>query len=166
MTKIQNIKCPVPQNQRPLHEYSELKQSFGFMWTTQDTLSFFKTSTFLILSFAFIATGIISSMPKWENDIVNSILQVGMSSMIFFIILLLRLYLAWKYIYTRLLKSTLNYEESGWYDGQTWIKPPEILIQDRLAGVYEVSPILKKLEIALTVSFLILCINIVIYIIK
>ena len=30
------------------------------------------------------------------------------------------------------MEATVPYEESGWYDGQVWIKPPEILIQDRL----------------------------------
>lgn len=162
----QNIKCPVPQSQRPLNEYSNLKQSFGFIWTTKDTLSFFKTSIFLILSFASISTVVVSSTPNWENNILSSILQVGMSSMIFFILLLLRVYLAWKYVYRRLIKSTLSYEESGWYDGQTWIKHPEILIQDRLAGIYEVLPILKKLELSLAISSAVLSISIVIYIIK
>ena len=29
------------------------------------------------------------------------------------------------------MEATVPYEESGWYDGQIWIKPPEILLQDR-----------------------------------
>ena len=32
------------------------------------------------------------------------------------------------------MEATVPYEESGWYDGQIWIKPPEILLQDRLIG--------------------------------
>ena len=36
-------------------------------------------------------------------------------------------------------------------DGQTWIKTNEVLIQDRLIGVYEVLPILKKLQLVLSI---------------
>ena len=38
------------------------------------------------------------------------------------------------------MEATVPYEESGWYDGQIWIKPPEILLQDRLIGTYEIYP--------------------------
>jgi hypothetical protein len=58
----------------------------------------------------------------------------------------LRSYLGWQYIYSRLMEATVPYEESGWYDGQVWIKPPEILLQDRLIGTYEIYPGLKRLE--------------------
>ena len=44
------------------------------------------------------------------------------------------------------MEATVPYEESGWYDGQVWIKPPEILLQDRLIGTYEIYPGLKRLE--------------------
>ncbi|MGB1417699.1 MAG: CGLD27 family protein, partial [Synechococcus sp.] len=44
------------------------------------------------------------------------------------------------------------YEESGWYDGQVWIKPPEVLLQDRLIGTYEIYPGLLRLQ--MTVSSL------------
>jgi hypothetical protein len=50
------------------------------------------------------------------------------------------------------MNATITYEESGWYDGQTWIKTNEVLIQDRLIGVYEVFPILKKLQLVLSLS--------------
>ena len=63
----------------------------------------------------------------------------------------LRLYLAWLYIYDRLMNASVTYEESGWYDGQTWIKTNEVLIQDRLIGVYEVLPILEKLQVVLAI---------------
>ena len=72
-------------------------------------------------------------------------------SFLIFTIWILRLYLAWLYVYDRLMNATVTYEESGWYDGQTWIKTNEVLIQDRLIGVYEVLPILKKLQLVLSI---------------
>ena len=32
----------------------------------------------------------------------------------------------------------VEYEETGWYDGQVFVKPPEVLARDRLLGSYEV----------------------------
>ena len=37
-------------------------------------------------------------------------------------------------------------EETGWYDGLTFVKPPEVLARDRLLGTYEVSPVMKRLR--------------------
>ena len=53
------------------------------------------------------------------------------------------------------MEATVSYEESGWYDGQVWIKPPEILLQDRLVGTYEIYPGIMRLQLTL-VLFLIL----------
>ncbi|MCI06523.1 hypothetical protein A2U01_0027583, partial [Trifolium medium] len=30
-------------------------------------------------------------------------------------------------------------EETGWYDGQIWVKTPEVLARDRLLGSFSVS---------------------------
>ena len=38
----------------------------------------------------------------------------------------------------RLLSAAVEYEETGWYDGQLFVKPPEVLARDRLLGSYEV----------------------------
>jgi hypothetical protein len=37
-------------------------------------------------------------------------------------------------------------QETGWYDGQTFVKPPEVLARDRLLGAYEVNPIMSRLR--------------------
>jgi hypothetical protein len=46
----------------------------------------------------------------------------------------------------RLLTASLEYEETGWYDGQVFVKPPEVLTRDRLLGTYEVKPVLARLR--------------------
>jgi hypothetical protein len=32
----------------------------------------------------------------------------------------------WSYVGDRLLSAVVPYEETGWYDGQMWVKPPEV----------------------------------------
>jgi hypothetical protein len=63
------------------------------------------------------------------------------------ILALARLYLGWFYISDRLYSPTVFYEESGWYDGQTWNKPPDVVNRDRLIVTYEIKPILRRLQI-------------------
>lgn len=60
---------------------------------------------------------------------------------------LIRLYLGWTYVRDRLYSPVIFYEESGWYDGQTWTKPQEVLTRDRLIVSYEIKPIIRRLQI-------------------
>lgn len=64
--------------------------------------------------------------------------------------LVLRLYLGWDYVTQRLLSAAVPYEETGWYDGRTFAKPPPVLARDRLLGRYEAVPIRARLRQILT----------------
>ena len=138
--------CPVPRYQRPLSEYNDLKNSFIFSWTTEDLLSFSKNLIILLLSLIFFTSVVITSSHGWEKSQTIALLEIISSALIIFNLWIIRLYLAWRYIYTRLMNATVSYEESGWYDGQIWVKTNEVLLQDKLVGTYEVSPILHRLR--------------------
>nr|BBK20314.1 ycf36 protein [Cryptomonas curvata] len=159
-----NRQCPVPKYQRPLTEYNDLKNSFTFSWTKEKSHLFGKTLTiFLIILVFFIYILSIDKHAQEKNE-VTSFLQMIASALGIFNLWILRLYLAWKYIYDRLMNATVSYEESGWYDGQTWVKTNEVLIQDRLVGTYEVLPVMDRLRTVIltltTVIFFITYINI------
>lgn len=62
------------------------------------------------------------------------------------LLVLLRLYSGWSYVGDRLYRAVIPYEESGWYDGQQWTKPPEVLSRDRLILTYQVKPVLLRLQ--------------------
>lgn len=75
-----------------------------------------------------------------------------------------RMYLGWAYVGNRLLSATVEYEETGWYDGQIWVKTAEVLARDRLLGSFQVKPVLSKLKdslIALAIS-LALCVSLLV----
>ncbi|KAK9131135.1 hypothetical protein Sjap_011622 [Stephania japonica] len=63
----------------------------------------------------------------------------------------LRMYLGWSYVGNRLLSATVEYEETGWYDGQLWVKTAEVLARDRLLGSFSVKPVLNRLKYTLVV---------------
>ena len=63
------------------------------------------------------------------------------------VLVVLRLYLGWSYVRDRLASPIIFYEESGWYDGQNWMKPQQVIDRDRLVVSYEIKPIIQRLQI-------------------
>jgi len=63
----------------------------------------------------------------------------------------------------RLLSATVFYEESGWYDGQLWIKTAEIMTKDRLVGLYELNPCMTRISYTLALSVIIWILEVMIY---
>ena len=153
--------CPVPKDQRPLNEYKKLKESNNFFWCIQDKDNYLKAflslSFFSLLFSSFILVISAFSFSSIKYFIIYSVL----ASVIITTLSCCRSYLGWQYIYSRLMEATVPYEESGWYDGQIWIKPPEILLQDRLVGTYEIYPGLLRLQYTLASLFFLFLIAIV-----
>jgi len=78
-------------------------------------------------------------------------------------LILIRLYLGWSYILYRLFSATVFYEESGWYDGQMWLKTPEMLTKDRLVGTYYILPLLNRIKFTFGVLVLFTIIDVSFY---
>ena len=74
----------------------------------------------------------------------------------------IRLLLGWRHIYKRLTSEIIEYEESGWYDGQIWIKPIELKEKESLIASIEVKPILKNLTQVTSVIISLILIGILI----
>jgi len=91
---------------------------------------------------------------------VNIILYTVSFGTFFVALIFLRVYLGWIYVYERLVKATISYEESGWYDGQIWIKTPEVLIQDKLLATYELLPTINRIKNSLIICLIIIACSI------
>ena len=141
--------CPVPKEQRPLNEYKKLKESNNFLWCIKDKNTYLKSLFYMSLSSFFLCFFVLKISSFSVNNINFLFISSILAGIILVIFLCLRSYLGWQYIYSRLMEATVPYEESGWYDGQIWIKPPEVLLQDRLIGTYEIYPGLLRLQITL-----------------
>ena len=61
-------------------------------------------------------------------------------------LILFQLYVGWSHIRERLYQEKISYEESGWYDGQVWLKPDAMLTRDRLIVSYEIQPVIARLQ--------------------
>jgi hypothetical protein len=138
--------CPVPSDQQPVNEYEALKESWFFGWGMLEMPAYGRKLAWagfwgwlLVIPIAF------ASFP-WQKFPLRFLLSSSLGAALTAALVLLRLYLGWYYIRDRLNSEQVVYEESGWYDGQVWRKPPEILTRDRLIAVYQVTPILQRLR--------------------
>ncbi|KAG1342057.1 putative Casein kinase II subunit alpha-2 [Cocos nucifera] len=76
---------------------------------------------------------------KPPEDPLKFVLAAGTGTLLLVSLVVLRIYLGWSYVGDRLLSAVIPYEESGWYDGQMWVKPPEVkpvikLLKQTLVG--------------------------------
>jgi hypothetical protein len=138
--------CPVPTEQRPINEYKSLQESWFFGWSSTSTPTFLRCLG-LLWGLCYLITAPIaaSSFDPWDA-LGHFVLAASGGNAVLISFVLLRLYLGWLYVYRRLDCPTVDYEETGWYDGQSWTKPPEDLAQDRLIGIYQIRPILARLK--------------------
>ena len=137
-------KCPVPSEQQPTNEFIELSKSKIFSWPkSKKSLVFalikFWIGTFII--FLVISSGSI----YFKTSILKYILLSLFSSLAIPLLISIRLYLGWNHVFKRLTSEKVEYEESGWYDGQVWIKPLVLKEKESLIASIEVKPILKNL---------------------
>jgi hypothetical protein len=137
-------KCPVPLEQQPTNEFIELSKSVIFSWPKT------KKSLIIVLFKFWIGTFILflvisSGSIYFKKSILKYILLSFFSSLSIPFLISLRLYLGWNHVFKRLNSESVEYEESGWYDGQVWLKPLALKERESLIASNEVKPILKNL---------------------
>jgi len=136
--------CPVPKEQQPTNEFIELSKSKIFSWPKSK-----KSFSIILLKFwlgTFLIFIVISSGSVYfETSTLKYILLSFFSSLSLPFLFSIRLYLGWNHIFKRLTSEKVEYEESGWYDGKTWLKPVNLKEKESLIATLEVKPILKNL---------------------
>lgn len=61
--------------------------------------------------------------------------------------ILLRIFSGWSYIGSRLTSTVIEYEESGWYDGDIETKSPSEQLRDELLYEEKVQPVVERLKL-------------------
>ena len=148
---MNKIICPVPLNQRPLNEFNSIRNSWIISWPFLERSTFYRKLTYSWLLIIPISLTISYGSDYLKNNIFDLIFVSLTASLAFPIILLIRQWLSWVYIYKRLSSENIEYEESGWYDGQTWEKPIDWRAKDLLIAQHQVKPILNHLKMLVTI---------------
>ena len=141
---MNDSKCPVPKEQQPTNEFIELSKSRIFSWPKTK-----KSLILVLIKFwlgAFVLFLVVSSGSVYfKTSTLKYILLSFFSSLSIPLLLSIRLYLGWNHVFKRLISEKVEYEESGWYDGQIWEKPLVLKEKESLIASIEVKPILKNL---------------------
>ena len=138
--------CPVPPEQRPLEEYGQLCRSWFFVWPLTGWSGLMRP---LLISWLLLLplTLLVASGSYALRRQLPLLVLVGLvAALLLPLLLLLRQWLGWSYVNRRLVAVRINYEESGWYDGQVWEKPLAWRQQDLLVSQHQVRPVLLKLQ--------------------
>ncbi|MFM1901248.1 MAG: DUF1230 family protein [Synechococcaceae bacterium WB9_4xC_028] len=137
--------CPVPPEQRPQEEFQQLARSWFFTWPTEETRGLGRA--LLISWFLCVPFTLLVASGSWtlRNDLPRLIAAGSVAALVLPMLLLMRQWLGWSYVHKRLLAEQVEYEESGWYDGQVWEKPLAWRERDLLMARHEVRPILGRL---------------------
>ena len=137
-------KCPVPKEQQPINEYIELSKSKIFSWPKTKKSLILVLFKFWIGSFVLFII-ISSGSIYFETSTLKYVLLSFFSSLSVPILISIRLYLGWNHVFKRLISERVEYEESGWYDGQVWMKPLVLKEKESLIASIEVKPILNNI---------------------
>jgi hypothetical protein len=155
--------CPVPKEQQPINEYQELQESWFFSWVKLAPTKYIAKLVWVgVWSSIVTAPLSAASFPIAKYPVQFGICAIG-GSLIVVALTGIRLYLGWIYIKNRLDGEAIFYEESGWYDGQTWLKTPEILNRDRLLVSYEIKPILQRIQMTFIALVVIVIVGIILW---
>ena len=141
---MNEFKCPVPKEQQPTNQFIELSKTKIFSWPKTKKLLILILIKFWIGAFVIFLV-IASGSVYFKTSLLRYILLSFFSSLSIHLLILIRLYLGWNHIFKRLNSEKIEYEESGWYDGQVWIKPISLKEKESLIANTEVKPILKNL---------------------
>ena len=146
---MSKIICPVPLNQRPLNEFNSIKNSWIISWPLLERNIFYRKLIFSWFFFTPVSLTISYGSDYLKNNIFDLLFISFTASLAFPILILIRQWLSWVYIYKRLNSEKIEYEESGWYDGQTWEKPISWRAKDLLIAQHQIKPILNHLEVVI-----------------
>ena len=144
--------CPVPPEQRPLQEFRDLCDSWFFVWPRDTQRSLNRALLISWLLILPVSALIVSGSITLRRHPLQLVLAAAVASLVLPLLLLVRQWLGWTYIHRRLMDHRIEYEESGWYDGQVWEKPLVWRQQDYLVARHQVGPILSRLARAMALA--------------
>jgi hypothetical protein len=116
----------VPSDQRPVNELKALREDWLYSWAQLPPSALLSRVGGLGAGvFALLGAPISNGTFDPARQPAEFALAAGAGTLAVVAVALVRIYLAWSYVGNRLLSATVEYEETGWYDGQLFVKPPK-----------------------------------------
>lgn len=144
--------CPIPDDQKPINEYIDLKENQFFNWTLFSD-RFYNKKLFEVFVFSFFlisGLGFNFQIENFEKWILSNLL----SSLLILLSILFIIFLRWTDIKKKFNEARIFYEESSWFDSQIWDKPFFLIKNDKLIFNQKINPILHRLKKSLIIVLL------------
>ena len=132
--------CPVPDDQKPINEYLNLKENKFLNWGNLNTNNNKKfLATLFLTFFSFF------SIIQFKTFSFSNFFEILFNTLVIIQFFLLVILIRWITINQKFQNSRLIYEEASWYDGQIWEKPFFLIKNDRLISTQKIEPILEDI---------------------
>ena len=135
--------CPVPDDQKPINEYLNLKQNKFLNWGNLNSKKNKKFLLTLFLTFFFVFS--FFSIGQFEFLSFSNFFEILFNTLVIIEFFLLIILIRWITINQKFQNSRLIYEEASWYDGQVWEKPFFLIKNDKLISTQKIEPILEEI---------------------
>lgn len=156
-------RCPVPAEQQPINEYQGVSESWFYGWGSRDLAGYLKPVAILWFAGWVVAGPMAAASFVPAKHPLSFGLSGALGALVLPVLALVQLYVGWAHVGGRLRQTTVPYEESGWYDGQLWVKPEEVSNRDRLIVDYQVQPVLQRIRRTLGVMALLLALGLIVW---
>ena len=132
--------CPVPDDQKPINEYLNLKENKFLNWGNLNTNKNKKfLGTIFLTFFSFF------SINQFQPFSFATFFEILFNTLIIIQFFLFVILIRWITINQKFQNSRLIYEEASWYDGQIWEKPFFLIKNDKLISTQKIEPILEEI---------------------
>ncbi|MGC1310363.1 MAG: CGLD27 family protein [Phormidesmis sp.] len=138
--------CPVPVEQIPIKEYESMSESWFYSWGLRSLRGYLMPIVSLWL-LSWLVVGPMAAVSFSPDKLTAQfILSASLGALLLPTLALIQLYIGWGHVCDRLSQPAVPYEESGWYDGQIWEKPEDVVNRDRLIADYQVKPPMHRMQ--------------------
>jgi len=142
----------VPEEQRPVNEYMDVTSQPFFGWANLESGSQGLVQRLILvysLVFGLVCFPISGATYTQEGYLLQKLAASNVGATFLVLVLLFRIYSGWSYVGDRLKSKSIEFEETGWYDGDIEIKTESELKRDRLLYKSEVKPVVERLKVFL-----------------
>lgn len=140
----------VPEGQRPVNEYLDMKQAPLFGWGSNEVgLKGLLIRLGIVYAVIFLLVGYPIAGATYTQDgyLLQKIAAANVGVVGFEVALLVRIYSGWGYIGDRLKSKNIEFEETGWYDGNIEPKTEAELKRDKFLYQSDVQPAVDRLKL-------------------
>lgn len=138
----------VPEAQRPINEYLDVTNQPFFSWAENDIPGLLlRIGIFYAIMFATICYPISSATFTQDGFLVQKLVSSNVGALFVSLLLLFRIYSGYEYLGQRLSSKVIEYEETGWYDGDVEEKTSTELQRDRMLYSNQVKPVIDRLKV-------------------